>query len=228
MKRFTEWLDDLTESVTFQISDIQSDQKNEDLHSLSWKLASRVRKMFPEEFESIKLDFYDLITPDGDYYGPNRTEEINYYAGFFPEESRKKILDAILYLLSEFNIKLNGSVRKDDSRVYKKTVYRIPVMHVPNKNPAPELNIANGNARELLNMLNIHGDLCGNISVQELNMKLSTITDFHKNMTTRAPEIKSNFVSHGLSVNQLERYIDTLEKMIQWALKNNYDTISYC
>ena len=228
MITFKEWLNNLNESVTFQVADIQSDQKNEELHSLSWKLASRVRKMFPKEFESLKLDFYDLITPDGDYYGSNRTEEINYYAGFFSEESRKKILDAILYLLPEFNIKLNGPVRKDESRVYKKTVYRIPVMHVPNKNPAPELNIANGNARELLNMLNIHGDLCGSISIQELNMKLSTITDFHKNMTTRSPEIKSNFISHGLSINQLERYIDVLEKMMQWAIKNNYDTISYC
>ena len=77
-------------------------------------------------------------------------------------------------------------------------------------------------------MLNIHGDLCGSISIQELNMKLSTITDFHKNMTIRAPDIKSNFISYGLNTDKIERYIDTLEKMVQWALKNNYDTISYC
>ena len=232
MKKFTEWLSNLNESVTFKVDNIEPNQIKEDLHSLSWKLAFQIRKMFIKEFEqtfeSSKLDAYELITPDGDYYGPDRKEEINYYAGFFPEESRKKILDAILYLLPEFNIKLNGTVKEDQSKTYKKIMYRIPVITIPNKNPAPELNMASGNARELLNMLNINGDLCGSISVHELNMKLNGLTDFHKNMAMTAPQVKSNFISYGLRIEQIERYISILEQMVQWALKNNYDTISYC
>ena len=65
----------------------------------------------------------------------------------------------------------------------------------------------------------LHGDL---------NMKLGMLTDFHKGMSLRATEKGSNYVSFGLDMKQLERYIDTLEKMAAWALKNNYDTISYC
>ena len=225
MKTFLEWL--LNESVTFQVADISSDQRNEDLTTLSARLAEKTKKMFSNEFSVTKMPFYELITFDGDYFSTGR-EELNFYAGFFPEESRKKILDAILYLLSEFNMKLNGVVRMDQSRAYNTLVYRIPVISSNNTDPAPELNVANTNAREILNMLNIGGDLCGSISVHELNMKLSTITDFHKGMSLRATEKGSNFVSYGLDMKQLERYIDVLEKMVQWALKNNYDTISYC
>lgn len=229
MKKFTEWL--LNESVTFQVADISSDQQNEDFHSLCWKLASKVRQMFPDDFsvafESSKIDSHDLITPDGSYYSGGN-EEINFYAGYFPEGSRKKILDAILYLLPEFNMKLNGIVKSDVSSVHNSVVYRIPIISSNNTDPAPELNVANANAREILNMLNIGGDLCGSISVNELNMKLGTITDFHKGMSLRATEKSSNFVSYGLDMKQLERYIDVLEKMVAWALKNDYDTISYC
>jgi len=229
MKKFYEWF--LNESVTFQVSDISSDQQTEDCHGLCWKLASKVRQMFLDDFsvafESSRIDFYDLITPDGDYYS-NGSEEINFYAGYFPEGSRKKILDAIVYLLPEFNMKLNGTVRSDTSSMRNIMVYRIPVISSNNSDPAPELNVSNANAVEILNMLNIGGDLCGSISVRELNMKLSTITDFHKGMSLRSTEKGSNFVSYGLDMKQLERYVDSLEKMVAWALKNNYDTISYC
>lgn len=227
MKKFLEWLSDLNESVTFQVSDINSDQKNEDITTLSAKLAEKAKKMFNDEFSATNLPFFELITFDGDYFS-NGKEEINFYAGFFPEESRKKILDAILYLLPEFNMKLNGVVKSGRSGAYNTLVYRIPVVVSNNINPAPELNVANANAREILNMLNIHGDLCGSISVNELSMKLSSLTDFHKDMSLRAPERGSNYISYGLDKNQLERYINTLEKMVAWALKNNYDTISYC
>lgn len=229
MKNFYEWL--LNESITFQVADIGSDQKSEDFHSLCWNLSFKIYDMFKDDFkiayESSKMSPYELVTPDGDYYSGG-SEVINFYAGYFPESSRKKILDAILYLLSEFNMKLNKVVRSENSNMHNVLVYRIPVISSNNTDPAPELNVANTNAREILNMLNISGDLCGSVSVHELNMKLSTITDFHKGMSLRATEKGSNVVSYGLNMNQLERYIDVLEKMVQWALKNNYDTISYC
>lgn len=229
MKNFYEWL--LNEGITFQVADIGSDQKNEDFHSLCWNLASRIRKMFVSDLEnasvSSRMDFYDLITPDGDYYSGG-SEVINFYAGYFPMESRKKILDAILYLLPEFKMKLNGVVKSENSAAHNTLVYRIPVISSNNIDPAPSLDLSSANARELLNMLNIGGDLCGSVSVHELNMKLGAITDFHKDMSLRATEKGSNFVSYGLDSNQLERYIDVLEKMVGWALKNNYDTISYC
>jgi hypothetical protein len=225
MKTFMEWLN---ESVTFQVADISSNQRTEDLTTLSAKLGEKTRKMFDSEFSSTGMSFYDLITYDGDYFS-NGKEEINFYAGFFPVESRKKILDAILYLLPECSMKQAGRVREDVSRTFNTLVYRIPVLVSPNIDPAPELNVANANAVEILKMLNINDvDLCGSISVRDLNMKLGMLTDFHKGMSLRATEKGSNYVSYGLDMKQLERYIDTLEKMAAWALKNNYDTISYC
>lgn len=225
MKNFYEWL--LNESVTFQIADISSDRKDVDITTLSANLAEKVKKMFLDAFSFTRLPFYEIITYDGDYFSDGK-EEINFYAGFFPEVYHQKILDAILYLLPEFNMKQNGPVRSDTSRIHNKLVYRIPVVVRNNTNPAPELNVANANAREILNMLNIGGDLCGTINVRDLSMKLASLTDFHKDMSLRATEKGSNYISYGLDKHQLNRYIDILEKMVDWALKNNYDTISYC
>jgi hypothetical protein len=229
MKTFNEWLLDLNESITFQVADIKDDQKLEDLHSLCWKLSFKVYDMFKNDFQivfkSSQISPYDLITPDGDYYSSGK-EVINFYGGYFGE-SAGKILDAIKYLLLEFNMKLSGTVKQEMS-TRNVMVYRIPVVVVANSNPAPELNVANENAREILNMLNISGDLCGSIDVRELNMKLSTITDFHKGMMVRAPEVGSNFIHFGLGEHQIERYVKVLQSIVDWALKNNYDTISYC
>jgi hypothetical protein len=217
----------LKESVTFQIADLNDNQKNEDITTLSAKLAEKTKKMFYSEFQATKMPFYELITYDGDYF-LNGKEEINFYAGFFPENIREKILNAILYLLNEFNMKQNGPVQSNTSKIHDTLVYRIPVISHNNIDPALELNVANANAREILNMLNIQGDLCGTIDVRELNIKLASLTDFHKDMSLRATEKGSNFIAYGLDNKQLNRYIDTLEKMTQWAIKNNYDTISYC
>lgn len=231
MKTFNEWLSNLNETVTFRVSNIDKSQVKKDLHFLTSDLALEMSESFPQEFSYATQQsgqyYGDLITPDGDYYSEGK-EEINFYSGFFPEESRKKMLQAILYMLPEHRMKLNGSVREDNSRLNQVSVYRIPVAVGAQKNPAPELNVASQNAREILKMLNIHGDLCGDIDVRELNMKLNMITDFHKRMTDRAPEIDHNFINFGLSIDQIERYIQTLQSIVDWALHNNYDTISYC
>lgn len=230
MKRFNEWLKNLNESITFKIADLSEDQEDVNFPDLTVKLAKKTKEMFPDLFSDTGKSFYDIVTYDGNYF-TNGTEEINFYAGFFPESQRKKVLDAILYLLREFNMKQSGPVRSDFSRMHENIItYRIPVISQNNTNPAPEINIASANAAELLKLLGIDSRYgYGSISVADLNIKLNQLTDmdFEKQMALRAVDKGRNFISFGLTESQLERYLKVLKSMVDWALKNNYDTIHY-
>jgi hypothetical protein len=233
MKKFNEWLKALNESITFKIADTSDDQQDIDLPEAIFNLNLRVKKMFSGTFDATNTTAATLpqvdqvITYDGDYFSNGR-EEINFYAGFVPELSRKKILDAILYLLNEFNMKQNGPIRSDISRLYKNImVYRIPVIVQNNKDPAPELNVGSGNAKELFKLLGIKMEGWGSINVADLNIRLNQLTDFEKQMALRADDIGKGFVSFGLTERQLEMYLERLEKMVVWAMKHGYDTISY-
>lgn len=234
MKKFNEWLKVLNESITLRI-DTSDDQQDIDLPSAVSNLARRLKTMFSSIFDATNTtaatlpQVEEVITYDGDYWSNGR-EEINFYAGFVPEVSRKKILDAILYLLTEFNMALNGTVRSDISRLYKNKnimVYRIPVVVRNNVDPAPELNIGTGNAGELFKLLGIKIAGWGNINVADLNIRLNQLTDFDKQMALRADDRGERFVSFGLTEDQLERYLQGLEKMVAWAMKHGYDTIHY-
>jgi len=233
MKKFNEWLKALNESITFSIADTSDDQQDIDLPAAVGNLARRVKEMFSGTFDAtnttaaILPQVDEVITYDGDYWSNGR-EEINFYAGFIPEVSRKKILDAILYLLNEFNMTQNGPVRSDISRIYKNVmVYRIPVIVRNNADPAPELNVSSGNAEELFKLLGIKIEGWGSINVADLNIRLNQLTDFDKQMALRADDIGERSVSFGLTESQLERYLQSLEKMVAWAMKHGYDIIHY-
>ena len=96
------------------------------------------------------------------------------------------------------------------------------------------MNLSNANAQELLNMLNIStvNGLYGSINVRQLAMTLSNLTDFSIQMGSQAPEQGvgekgAQWFDGGRSIQQIEQYIQTLNTMIQWAMQNHYDTISF-
>ena len=237
MKNFYEWLLSLNETVTFEISDLEEERMELDLHSLCRKLFYKIEEKFPKEFKEARTKAgkfqEDIITADGDYYGYGK-EIINVYTGLFPEESRLKILKAVLYFLPEFGIHPNGEMKKDTSNIMKGIeVYRMPVKVKKNENPAQQLNMSNRNARQLFKMLKIDledENLLGSISVAELNMKLNQVTDFDINMAiipTVQDQGRSGSVDVGLTEDQIKGYLKNLEEMVAWAFKNNYDTISF-
>jgi hypothetical protein len=233
MKKFNEWLESLNETVSFQVSGIDKSQEDADLHFLCYHLKDKIYSMFSKEFEAAGFDKYnsDLIEPDGDFYGEERKEEINFYSGMIPEEYRDKMLKALLYLLPEFRMKQNGPVRKDVSRLKKVEVHRIPVSVTPVDDPAPQINIADANAAEIFKLLGMRKEGWGEINVADLNIRLAKITDFEKQMALRADQSADQsfgrMVSFGLTEERLEHYLQMLEKMAAWALKHGYDTISY-
>lgn len=244
MRTFNEWLYDLNESITFQIADISSQERmGDDFPNIVNELAKKLRQqMFVDDFtaatEASGLSYYQLIEMSDNYFSNPDQLEIHFWAGFFPEPSRKKILDAILYLLPEFHLELKNTVQSKQLANYNAEnkygrksvlVYEIPVGILQNTaQAAPSVNVASANAHELLKMLNLDtGYEYGTINVHDLSIRLASLTDFHKDMATRSPETSANFIGFGLDQNQLQRYINDLEKMVQWAMSNNYDTISY-
>lgn len=218
MRTFKEWL--YNETVTFAI---KGTELPESLEKAVFNLSAKVADMFPASFRN--GSFFNDIALDGLTTGD--VGVINFYSS--GKEDADKILKAISYLVGEYGMKLTGEVKKDTSSSRDgEEVYRIPVRLVRGvKEVPPELNMADGNARELLSMLNLikFGDIHNDIDVRELSMKLSGVTDFHTQMASRAKEDLGNFNIGGLSEDQLRRYLDALEGMVQWALRNDYDTI---
>lgn len=221
MKTFLEWLQSLNESATFAV---KGTDLPENLDKAVFLLANDVATKFPASFQN--GSFFHDIALDGLATGGDQGV-INFYSHGKPDAD--KILKAIPYLIGEHGMKMIGPVKKDVSASRDgEPVYRIPVsLERQTSDIPPELNVAEENAMELLDMLNINSasGIYGDIDVRELAMKLSTATDFHTQMTARAPQDDSNYYVAGLSQEQLQRYLDVLEKMVQWAIKNDYDTI---
>ena len=218
MKTFLEWL--LNETATFAVKGTDLPQN---LDKAVFNLAADVANKFPASFQS--GSFFNDIALDGLATGDQGV--INFYSHGKPDAD--KILKAIPYLVGEHGMKVTGPIKKDVSASRDgEPVYRMPVsLERQITDIPPELNVAEENAAELLNMLNINSasGIYGDINVRDLAMKLSAATDFHTQMTARAPQDNGNNYVAGLSQEQLQRYLDTLEKMVQWAIKNDYDTL---
>lgn len=217
MRTFKEWL--YNETVTFRI---KGTELPESLDKAVFNLSAKVADMFPLSFKN--GSFFNDIALDGLTTGDIGV--INFYSS--GKEDKDKILKAISYLVGEYAMELTGGIKKDTSRSRDgEEVYRIPVRLARGvKDVPPELNVADGNARELLSMLNLNSSgIHSDIDVRELAMKLSGVTDFHTQMGSRAGEKVGNFNIGGLNQDQLQRYIDNLEGMVRWALANDYDTI---
>jgi hypothetical protein len=159
---------------------------------------------------------------------------LNFYAGDLSAYIVKKAVATIQYFAKEHQAQVTGPVQQDISRMFKVPVYRIPVkLAKMTEDRPPEMNVSNANAaiilQDLLNQPseNVDG---GSISARELLMKLGSVSDFSKQMTMKAPSQEvgkrgAAFYDGGVSEQQIERYLFTLEKMARWAIEHNYDEI---
>jgi hypothetical protein len=202
----------------------------ESVFDLAYKLSNLVIRRLPKEFAGKNCT--NIITQDG--YDESPEGVINFYAEKFTKESISNVLQTIKYFIPELGGQLTAEPRADISKLYGGLVYRIPVKITSVSDSPPEMNLSNVNAAELLRMLNISliDDLYGSIDVRELAMKLATLTDFSIQMSAQAPDqgvgdSGARWYDGGRSMQQVERYIQTLNAMVQWAIENHYDTIQF-
>jgi len=104
----------------------------------------------------------------------------------------------------------------------------------------PEINISSDNARSLLELLAKNGfkgfdpeDLTGEIGVNDLEQIFSNI-DMNPKMVneyTREEEIEGDgtyeHVYFGLTEDKIRGYFDRLYNLINYAIENGYESISY-
>lgn len=223
-KSFSEWLSQM--SVTFSIGG--SSKQPAILGEVATAVMYKVAKDLPESSEGTVKEF---LQTDGDDHS-ELEGLLNFYCEGLAENVARKILSAILYYLKDFDVEITGTPKLDQSKMYGGKVYRIPVRMVPPQDLPPELNLTNDNAFELLTMLGMPNQSYGSISVGELATKLSGITDFHIQMGMKAPSEETGkrgakVYDMGRSEDQINRYLITLQKMVQWAIDHGHDTINF-
>jgi len=215
---FKKWIN---ESVTFKIDGLDQPQ---DLLNLTWSVASKVLNQFRNDFAN--KDIHEIIAVDGLDVGIHRGI-VNFYIDGLREDLVKKVLQAMLYYFVDLGGTITSDPRLDTSNTNRGRVYRIGV-EVDEVPKHPELNVNNVAARDFLNMLNIDSlNLHGKISVRDLSIKLSMVNDFMKKNSTRKSTQGDNWLDFGTSIDQIERYISTLENMIKVAIEKEYDYIRY-
>ena len=145
---------------------------------------SPLMKNLPEDqlayFKKNGVPFYDTITPDGSYYqqgGGGSTGIINVYISGFTTTILQKLLKGIFSELRKMGVKW-GTIKKENSGVYKSQVIRIPVvknMNDPDDRP-PEIHLSNANAYHIFhNVLQYDGENGFSINAEELKQRIESL-----------------------------------------------------
>ena len=237
MKTFLEYIESrFNESVTFSIQDYKPQNPVKGLYDLSVEINNQLMRSFGEAYRTGDMkNIYDKFTIDGNTYMDAQEGTLNFYSGGMEESVVKKCLEAIKYFLGNYGAKLTGPIKKEQSNIYKMDVYRFPVSVKNDEDIAPELNVANYAAEKIVvDMLQMHPEeaFIGSIHVNDLLLKLGTLSDFAFQQMQSEPTVerpKKGPIAYdaGFDAERLQRYIDVLTQMAQWAKENGYDYIHW-
>lgn len=221
MKGFSSWIN---ESVQVSVKDYEPP---ENLFRNTYELSQHLTQLLMPIPGFNQGTNSELLTIDGLDTRAKRGI-LNLYTQGIPHESIPKILKGIKYYLDSFHIK-HGEFKHDKSNLFTgEDVIRIPIFSMPEAGQrAPEVSMSNdvGNVifRELLNMnINVNDH---EVSARELLWKLQSISNTSVNKNTTKPKKINNFIDGGISEERLQRQINDLIALAQWAINNDYDTI---
>lgn len=156
-----------------------------------------------------------VFEPDGHCYC-EPTGTINYY---IQESGWPVPLEAALKRLDDLGLTV-GEPRLETSRMTAGPVYRIPVLDNPTSRieKAPSLIVAEGNARILRTLLDFEQE----IGVDEALEKLSRIGSAAIARLQRSPMTLGPVHYYGVSFDQIQRYLDSAERIARWAQSKGY------
>jgi hypothetical protein len=193
----------LSESMYVYIKDAGMGDKLNTLdglsnHFLKQVISPIVTSLPPDRkayFDKNSIGYYDLISPDGDYYqGPERgTGIINFYISGFMTDTIQLILKNIIHECQKLGISVGQITNPEQSGVNKSQVVRIPVV----KNTAtyagpPEMNLSNRNAYHIFkNILQFEPD---DESGSSFHMKTQDLIDSIESITGDKGWIKQHEV----------------------------------
>lgn len=242
MKSFQEWLVAINESVTFTVAGHDYSNQIKDLYDLGNFLSRKIivphmSKLSEEDLKKAQQIYPDSISPDlSTWQWGEEDGVLNFYTVGF-EAVLPKMLDAIKYFLDDLGIQY-GQMRTEQSGAYNSNVIRIPILQIKkSKNAAPDVNMTNRNAqiiiRDLLQFPDPLEDIY-KLPVADLLIRINNVQDYLINIHTVEPysvskknqeELKSTIFHGGLSFEQIQRHLDSLEQLALWAKANGYHEI---
>lgn len=227
------WLQKIikTSSVTFSIVGSHKISQPKTILDLTHDLAQWGYDNIPHDVFKAN---YSNIVPDGDAWD-QFVGTMNWYAEN-PQAVIPYIQTAIQTELQPMGIQAH--VREvNASRMYDMQAIRVEVTanETQHLEQLPEINIANGNYYQLNRLLQLEPgeDYSGSISAQDMLARIS-IARGQTDMYTRAPTDTggpgtgmARNIDYGLNQGQLNRYLDVLEQMAEYALNMNNATIHW-
>lgn len=228
-------------SVNFYISNSNKISQPKTVEYLANDLLIWADKHVPKQ---LRLDFWDFITSDGEGHSTS-TGVINWYfpTNIQPHRLTPFIEQGIEEVLVPMGVEI-GRAFTSKSNLHKANTWRIPVISNPTskQEELPKLNIKNDFAEVLFNLLNVspegpHGWI-GQIPAQELLSKIQLArTKVHAFTASPREDVAVKILGTeigrgydpGINEEQLNRYLNELEKMCQRALQGDFPnpTISW-
>lgn len=137
-------------------------------------------------------------------------------------------------LVKEFNDHMIGQVvlgepKEELSNMTGGVVYRIPVIenHTKDIEQVPEMNLANGTAKVLLEILARHGlnvvpsEYAGEFDVDDYIGARQLMSDKILEQHTRPAVDDGKMFDFGIDMNRINAYLDGLDQIAVWIKKNN-------
>lgn len=223
----------LNESISFYVDgyDYQSRPQNIlDVKFLVWHKVSNelLKKMNQFQVARYKEDglYGEQVTPDGgDAF--ETTGVMNFYLSGIPEELWNFVIDSTIRVLQAYNIDFQKPYIEENR------VIRFPMtIHV--EDIAPEMNLANSNARKLMNDILGYQDFeySGVYPASDILMRISTAekklagSDMRDKYGMTKPDLRTNIYVGEIGKEDILRYLKALKELAEYAIKNGNGKIS--
>ena len=242
MKHFREWLKNMHESVSVYIKDVDYSSHIKNLDDIAELLKKKViypmmTKLSPEIQAAINDgggQSHGIITPDGSYYS-DQEMVLNFYTEGWPIQLRDNIVKGIEYFLKEIGATFQPP-RTDKSGMYRGAVVRFPITGFePSKDIPANLNMSNDNAQLVLHdILGIQiEDGFAEVKAVDLLRQIDNVDPEILGIHSRDPYSQqqkggNTQVYHGgYNQEQIQRSLQTLKGIAQWAVQNGYQDIYF-
>ena len=229
----------VTASMNVMVADYEYPTKKETILDLCFLLENQLfyKTNFFNQLNDFEKQIWkerkmpEFITPDG-FEVFQTTGIINVYLAGLPERLIPTLRKYITETLTKENIKFNIKETLDDSGMFKSKVMRINILDTnanQTKDTPPELNMANTNARLVLE------DILG-YDLSNYTLEIPAFELIHRinNTTNEILEQKERgwsrdwgqgqveMISGGYDSKQIKHSLNTMKEIAEWAINHNY------
>lgn len=229
------WLEKIA-TITFSLGGSHKISRPKTVDDLGYDLLKFVHEKYGDF-----MGTHD-IGSDGDDLG-KMTGKINWYVSDkVPEDQQMRIMQEWIQEMSlmDYQMQISGPERSGmnnwnpDPNKPDLMVYRIHVLQNGSEDymQIPEMNMANSNAHDVMNAIGVQFDWTGSVALNELQTKLEMFTPYHQQELIREPEHsqeegKVQMIDFGRDEDRVERYIGGLRRMVEFGLKNGFETLTW-